>query len=153
MKESVDDRIDGAPSPSTAAQREARPVVIAEPAMGMGLLIASGMFLGGTIGAVLLFVLQFGAPGGIHLWVDIPFALVIGGGFGGIVGALTAPLLGATILRHVPYGLAMLVTSVGTIAGAALGVIVGSPVKGGLAGYALTACALFLCFRHRRTAG
>jgi len=149
MKESVRDRSLGAPVLSTPPQREARPPVFAEPAMGMGLLIVSGACLGGAIGSVLLFVLQRGAPGGIHLSVDIPFSLVIGGGFGATVGALTAPLLGATILRHVPYGLAMLGTAVGTILGATLGALVGSPVKGGLAGYALAAGVLFLRFRHR----
>ena len=135
------------------ATSAARPAALGEPATGVALLILSGAILGGAIGTVLLFVLQFGAPGGIHLSVDIPFSLVIGGGFGAVVGALSAPLLGATLLRRVPYGIAMLGTAMGALLGAALGAVWGSPVKGGLAGYALAAAVLFLRYRHREAAG
>lgn len=95
MTQSVRDHSSGAPSTSTAAQREGRPVVFGEPAMGMGLLIVSGLGLGGAIGAVLLFALQFGAPGGMHLWVDIAFALVTAAG--AIAGAALGAIVGSPV--------------------------------------------------------
>lgn len=132
---------------------EPRPLVLGKPAVGLALLGLSGAVLGGAIGTILLFVLQFRAPGGVHLGIDIPFSLVIGGGFGAIVGGVSAPLLGVTLLRRVPYGLAMLGTAAGTVLGAAAGFLLGNVVKGGLAGYALAAVVLFLCYRHRQVAG
>jgi hypothetical protein len=87
------------------------------------------------------------------LAIDIPFSLVIGGGFGAMVGAVSAPLLGITVLRRVPYGLAMLGTATGTLVGAAIGYLSDNVVKGGLAGYALAAAVLFLRYRHRQAAG
>jgi hypothetical protein len=132
---------------------ELRPLVLGKPAAGIALLVVSGAVLGGAIGASLLFVLQFGAPGGVHLAIDIPFSLVIGGGFGAMVGAVSAPLLGITVLRRVPYGLAMLGTATGTLVGAAIGYLSDNVVKGGLAGYALAAAVLFLRYRHRQAAG
>jgi hypothetical protein len=140
-------------SPRGTPADELRPLVLGKPAAGIALLILSGAVLGGAIGTVILFVIQFGAPGGVHLSIDVPFSLVIGGGFGALVGAVSAPLLGVTLLRRVPYGLAMLGTAAGTIVGAALGYPSDNVVKGGLAGYALAAAVLFLRYRHREAAG
>jgi hypothetical protein len=74
---------------------------------------------------------------------DAIFDLVFGGSFGALVGALGAPLLGWCFFRHVPLGRAMVITSIGTIDGALVGLVAGrDPVIAGVLGFAITGAAL-----------
>lgn len=94
------------------------------------------------LGSLILFLLQRDAAGGWS-WVDVPFSLMFGGGFGALVGVVAAPATGFLLFRHVPLGRAMAVTAAGTIAGAAIGfAAAGMPVIGGCAGFLVAAVLL-----------
>jgi hypothetical protein len=109
----------------------------------LAIVSALGAIGGGAIGAILLTALQVRAPGGFHAGIDVPLGLVFGGGFGAVAGALGAPTLGWLFFRHVPLGRAMVVTGIGTVAGALVGLAVAvAPVTGGCVGFALAAMAL-----------
>jgi hypothetical protein len=123
------------------------------PLAGTALLAGAGALVGGVIGSALLFTLQFGAPGGIHPAIDVPFAVALGGTFGALVGGVTAPLMGWTLLRRVPFGRAIFGTAMGTLLGAGAGTVLGHPAIGGVAGYGMASAALFLVYRHRDRAG
>jgi hypothetical protein len=49
--------------------------------------------------------------------MDLKFAMLIGGGFGAIVGTFAAPLIGFGLLRHVPLWMAIGVTAASTVSG------------------------------------
>lgn len=128
-------RLDAAPHPSPRTTRAAARVA---------LLGAAGGFV---LGSLILFLLQHDAPGGWS-WVDVPFSMMFGGGFGALVGAIAAPAAGFLLFRHVPLGRAMAVTGAGTLAGAAIGLAAaGMPVLGGCAGF-LVAAVLLRFSRH-----
>lgn len=124
---------------------------LARPLAGTALLAGTGALVGGFIGSTLLFLLQLGAPGGITLSVDLPFATVVGGSFGAAVGLVVAPVAGWTFLRHVPFGRAILGTAAGTFLGAAAALLVGHPAVGGIVGYAVAAVLLRRRLRSART--
>lgn len=98
--------------------REGAPVSSARrAAQGTLTLAAVGAFVGGSIGTIMLAAFQVNAPGGLS-WVDVPFSLMFGGGFGAAAGAVGAPIVGWALLRHVTVGRAILWTGIGTLAGA-----------------------------------
>jgi hypothetical protein len=113
---------------------------------------ALGALGGCVIGTGLLAALQVGAPGGFHWAIDLPFSLMFGGTFGAAVGAVGAPLLAWVAFPHVPLGRALLATGLGTVAGAAAGLMLGgAPVLGGCLGFLVTGVALR--FHPRPVAG
>lgn len=117
-------------------------------AAGLAKLAGVGAAVGGSLGTVMLGAMQINAPGGSS-WVDVPFSLMFGGGFGGAVGFVAAPLFGSLLLRRASVGQAILWTGLGTIAG-----VIATPFVGGLLtingciGFALGAVVLFLYSRR-----
>ncbi len=120
-----------------------RPLPSSRRAEALAIVGALGALCGGAIGSMLLGGLLTRSRSGFHWDVDIAFSLVFGGGFGALVGGLAAPLLGWYCFRHVPLGRAMLVTAVGTLTGAAVGLMAANaPVLGGCLGFTVAGVAL-----------
>jgi len=116
-------------------------------AIGVSKLAGVGATVGAVVGTGLLYVLQIGSPGGLSL-IDIPFSITFGGGFGAIVGAVAAPLVGWGLLRHLTVGQAIRGTLIGTLIGAiAATVINGHTAIGGCLGF--LAAAMMLRLRYR----
>jgi hypothetical protein len=112
-------------------------------------LMLTGFLFGGMAGAVLTFLL--GLPDG---WTGLPAweYLVIGAGLGGLFGAVLGPLGAWLLMRHVPLGLAVGGTTLGTVLGGAAAVAWNAPgalVYGPVAGFALAALALRVHARRR----
>jgi hypothetical protein len=105
-----------------------------------GLVVAGGVF-GTVAGTLVLLVWQLPAGG-----FSLKGALSLGVFFGGGLGALLGPLAACTVMRHVPLGLAVGGTTLGTFASGGLALVVtGSPLFGiaaGVAGFTFTAAAL-----------
>jgi hypothetical protein len=80
--------------------------------------------MGGALGAGVLALLQHRATG--FAWADVSSALVLGGGIGAMLGAAGLPVLGWLCFRHVSLGRALLVTGAGALAGATMGLAIGS---------------------------
>jgi hypothetical protein len=112
------------------------------------LLAGTGAVIGFVLGTALLAFLQIWAPGGFNWAVDIPFGMMFGGTFGAIVGGIGAPILSWLFLRSVPLGVAIVATTIATIAGAGAGMLASDrPVLGGCAGFVIG--ALLLRMIHR----
>lgn len=85
------------------------------------------------------------------LFSDLGFVVEYGGFFGGLIGAVLGPVAAWLLMRHVPLGLAVGGTTLGTIAGMAVGLPfphLAVCLIGGCAGFALS--ALYLRFRVAR---
>jgi MFS family permease len=102
-----------------------------------------GAVVGGVLGAALV-----GAITIKHgLWRD---ALGPGAAFGALVGAVLAPIAAFTLMRRVPIWRAIAETAVGTVAGAALGMLLQPTFTGffaseiflGVVGFAVAAVRL-----------
>jgi hypothetical protein len=119
---------------------------------------AIGAVIGGALGAALLAVwgLRLGVRG-----ADILASAGFGAGVGAGLGAVLAPLTAFAFLRRVPLGRALAQTSLGTTAGAAVGLLLGSvgasslaslPVGlgGALVGFLAAAVRLRFATRTRR---
>jgi|GEM_PF-1387627 len=115
-------------------------------AVTAGLAVA-GALVGAVCGAVLLlaFILVEG-PGGdpLHEFVGlVAWGAMVGAALGAVLGPLSAWLL----MRHVPIGLAIGGTALGTLAGAVIGLFVnelGGALAFGLGGFAVAALALWI---------
>ena len=61
--------------------------------------------------------------GGVHApgSAGTPALLCVAAAFGSLVGAVGAPILGWSLLRRVPLGRVLAVTTIGTVAGAVVG--------------------------------
>jgi hypothetical protein len=124
-----------------------------------GLMVAGGVF--GTIAGMIVLIawaLVDDRPliysfGGLRMTVEI--AMAFGGGLGAVLGPIAAWLL----MRHVPLGLAVGGTTLGTLAGGGIALVVtGDPVIAmlyGMAGFAVSAIGLRLRVprRERRLLG
>lgn len=82
----------------------------------------TGALIGAVLGALLLIVwaLRMGAA------ADVPDAALLGGAVGAGLGAVLTPITAWVFLRRVPLGRAMAETAVGTVIGAAAGLVLGS---------------------------
>lgn len=117
-------------------------------AAGVARLAGIGAVVGGGLGTLMLGSMQINAPGGLS-WVDVPFSLMFGGGFGAAVGAIAAPLFGSLLLRRASVGQAILWTGAGTIAGViATSFTLGWLLLNGCLGFALGAILLSLYLRR-----
>ena len=108
------------------------------------ILAAFGAICGAVSGALVGFVLgvvRLGRP------VELGAMMMLtGAGGGALLGAVLAPITGWVLLRHVPLGRAMGYATLGTTAGATIGLF-NAPngwIYGGLIGFALTAIWLRL---------
>jgi hypothetical protein len=117
-----------------------------------------GAIIGGALGAALLAVwgLRLGVRGTDFL-ASAGFGAAVGAG----LGAVLAPLTAFAFLRRVPLGRALAQTSLGTTAGAAVGLLVGSVsassimslpagLAGALVGFVASAIRLRFATRTRR---
>lgn len=109
--------------------------------------------MGAALGALALWGLSI-AVGNRHLVELIgPAAL-----YGGVFGAVLAPVAAFTLMRHVPIWRAIVETAVGTTVGVAIGCIVGPrmgaaalwPIGLGLLGFLAAAVRLRLTHRGSR---
>lgn len=110
-------------------------------------LAVAGALVGAVCGAVMMlaFILVEGTGGDpAHEF----FALVAWGAMvGAALGAVLGPLSAWLLMRHVPIGLAIGGTALGTLAGAVIGIFVsglGGALAFGLGGFAVAAIALWL---------
>lgn len=117
-----------------------------------------GAIIGGALGAALLAVwgLRLGVRG-----TDFLASAGFGASVGAGLGAVLAPLTAFAFLRRVPLGRALAQTSLGTTAGAAVGLLVGSVsastimslpagLAGALVGFVASAIRLRFATRTRR---
>jgi len=117
-----------------------------------------GAIIGGALGAALLAVwgLRLGVRG-----TDFLASAGFGASVGAGLGAVLAPLTAFAFLRRVPLGRALAQTSLGTTAGAAAGLLVGSVgassimslpagLAGALVGFVASAIRLRFATRTRR---
>ena len=119
-----------------------------------------GAIIGGALGAALLAVwgLRLGVRG-----TDFLASAGFGASVGAGLGAVLAPLTAFAFLRRVPLGRALAQTSLGTTAGAAIGLLVGSVsassmsimslpagLAGALVGFVASAIRLRFATRTRR---
>jgi len=119
---------------------------------------AIGAIIGGALGAALLAVwaLRLGVRG-----TDFLASAGFGAGVGAGLGAVLAPITAWAFLRRVPLGRALAQTSIGTTAGAAVGLVLGSVglpsltslpagLTGALLGFLAAAIRLRFATRTRR---
>ena len=119
---------------------------------------AIGAIIGGALGAALLAVwaLRLGLRG-----TDFLAGAGVGAAEGAGLGAVLAPITAWAFLRTVPLGRALAQTSIGTTAGAALGLVLGSigmpsltslpaGLVGALLGFVAAAIRLRFATRTRR---
>ena len=119
---------------------------------------AIGAIIGGALGAALLAVwaLRLGLRG-----TDFLAGAGVGAAEGAGLGAVLAPITAWAFLRTVPLGRALAQTSIGTTAGAALGLVLGSigmpsltslpaGLVGALFGFVAAAIRLRFATRTRR---
>jgi hypothetical protein len=106
----------------TSLQRLDRPTRIAVVTTG---LTAAGAAAGASCAAVSIAIIALveGGSAAIMSRSIVPI-LAIGSAFGGLVGALVAPLLGWGLLRRVALGRMLIVTFAGTTLGALVGELV-----------------------------
>ena len=125
-------------------------------AVTAGLAVAGAM-VGALCGAIMMlaFILVEGTGGDpIHEFVAL---MAWGGMVGAALGAVLGPLSAWLLMRHVPLGLAIGGTALGTLIGAIIGIFVnelGGALAFGLGGFAVSAIALWLMTpRASRVAG
>jgi hypothetical protein len=113
---------------------------------GVGLVIGAACAL--TLLAILFGVIpKLGEP--------LPVFLAVAAGMGGLFGAFLAPAAGFSLLRRVALGRAILWTTVGTLAGGVVGLLLGGfgLTLGPIAGFGLAAIHLWTETTEVRTAG
>jgi hypothetical protein len=121
-------------------------------AVTAGLAVAGGVF--GTIAGALTLLAWLIWIGQLHSLVDdTAFVLWIGAWYGGTLGAVMGPIAAWLLMRHVPLGLAVGGTLLGTLASGGMGLLAtGNPVVAmlwGMAGFGITAIGLRIRFPSR----
>lgn len=128
-------------------------------AVTAGLMVAGGVF--GTIAGMVVLIASGMFDGGpFHFTLtDLGLLLQISIIFGGVLGAVLGPIAAWLLMRHVPLGLAVGGTTLGTLAGGGAALVAtGNPVIAmlyGMAGFGISAIALRLRVsrRERRLLG
>lgn len=101
------------------------PIQILLRTLGIALM---GAGAGALCGVVLLAADFRAAPGNLTREA-MPYVVIVAS-FGAAIGALAAPALHWSILRHVPLGRALTWTTVGALAGGTIGVALAHDVSG-----------------------
>jgi hypothetical protein len=119
-----------------------------------GLIVAGAVF--GTIAGAVMLALWIAAIGAFVAPVDdLAFVLTFGLVYGGQLGAVLGPIAAWLLMRHVPLGIAVGGTTLGTLASGGIGLIVGgNPLVGmlwGMAGFGISAIALRLRYPPHTT--
>ncbi|HEX2078115.1 MAG TPA: hypothetical protein VHG08_10415, partial [Longimicrobium sp.] len=123
-----------------AAQRLERAMRALRIAAVTAGLMAAGAVFGAVAGVTTLAAWALKDGGFRDLASDLGFVLGYGAFFGGVFGAVLGPLAAWLLMRHVPLGLAVGGTTLGTVAGMAAGLLFpdfGVSFYGGFAGFAL----------------
>jgi len=117
-------------------------------AVTAGLMVAGGVF--GTIAGVIVLIawaLMLGEPLIVTLG-DLGSVLQLAMVFGGVLGAVLGPIAAWLLMRHVPLGLAVGGTTLGTLAGGGVALVAtGDPVLAmlyGMGGFGVSAIGLRL---------
>jgi hypothetical protein len=116
-------------------------------------LAGAGMVVGGVLGGGLglAAMLLFGGVGGLEEFPEYVLAAALSGA---LAGAVLGPLAAWLLMRHVPLGLAIGGTALGTLAGvAATFVIGGNLLVTPLLGFGLSALAMRLLVGRKERAG
>jgi hypothetical protein len=115
-------------------------------------LSASGVIVGGVLGALLVGLVSLVSVDSLGGISDLLF----GAEFGAVVGAVLAPVAAWTLMRHVPIWRAIAETAIGTVVGAGVGMLLEpqfhnwmSPIPLGVLGFVLAAVRLRLTRRAR----
>lgn len=143
----------------TSLQRTERASRIAIVTAGLG---ATGAALGAVCAASSVAIIAALATGLGSLGSGgTPHLLGVAAAFGGLVGALGAPMLGWGLLRRVPLGRVLLVTSLGTVMGALGGEwsrpfnpyprVLPGVIAGALLGFVISGIGLWLTTRRHET--
>jgi hypothetical protein len=112
-------------------------------------LVATGFVVGGLCAGVTMVILATLAGE----WRELlrPGFWILSGVIGGSIGAVAAPVLAWLCLRHVPLGVAILQTAIGTILGAVAGSVLAiNPVTSALVGFTVAGLRLALATRRSR---
>jgi hypothetical protein len=121
-------------------------------AVTAGLIVAGAVF--GTIAGAVILLAWLAATGSFTSPLDdAAFVLQFSFAFAGTLGAVLGPIAGWLLMRHVPLGLAVGGTTLGTVVGGAIGFIatalpIGSMVYG-VAGFGVCAIALRILYPRR----
>lgn len=111
----------------------------------LGLMLAGAVF-GTMAGALMLLAWIIGDSGITPILDKTAFALWMGAWFGGTLGAVMGPIAAWLLMRHVPLGLAVGGTMLGTLAGGGIGLLAtADPVVAmlyGMVGFGVTAIGL-----------
>jgi hypothetical protein len=97
-------------------------------AVTLGLSVAGAVF-GALAGAIALALSLLLTGGGNVFSAETVFVLSIPAKLGGSLGAIGAPAVAWILLRRVPLGKAVLVTTIGTVTGGVTGWIVGEALR------------------------
>lgn len=117
-------------------------------AVTAGLVIAGGVF--GTIaGMIVLIAWVMADPGPFSFSLaELKITLLLGVVFGGALGAVLGPIAAWLLMRHVPLGLAVGGTTLGTLAGGGAALAAtgdpGAAMLYGMAGFGISAIGLRL---------
>jgi hypothetical protein len=118
-------------------------------AVTVGLVLA-GWVLGTITGALTLLAWMMGTSVIHSVAEDMLFALCVGAWFGGTLGAVMGPVAAWLLMRHVPLGVAVGGTMLGTLVSGVIGLIAtANPVGAmlyGMAGFGITAIGLRIRF-------
>lgn len=110
-------------------------------------LMAAGAVFGTVAGALVLGAWLVNDPG-LFEWDGLVFVMQAAAVFGGVPGAVLGPVAAWLLMRHVPLGLAVGGTTLGTLAtGGIAAIVTGDPVLGlfwGMAGFGVSALGLWL---------
>jgi hypothetical protein len=120
-------------------------------AVTAGLIVAGAVF--GTIAGALMLTGWLALTGSFTSLDDAAFVLRFSFDFGGKAGAVLGPIAAWLLMRHVPLGLAVGGTTLGTLVGGVAGLIyTGLPVGSmlfGVAGFGISAIALRIGYPRR----
>ena len=144
----------------TSLQSTGRATRIAVVTAGLS---ATGAVVGAACAASSVAIIAASAGGLASLGSSgTPGLLGVSAGFGALVGALGAPMLGWGLLRRVPLGRVLLVTALGTIIGAVIGEwsrplnpyarVLPGVIAGAFIGFSLSGVLLSLLARRRKKA-
>ncbi|HEX2078116.1 MAG TPA: hypothetical protein VHG08_10420 [Longimicrobium sp.] len=108
-------------------------------------LMAVGALFGGVASALAVLGFLLWEGGSLQALRVMPGALLFGAICGALLGAVLGPVAAWMLMRHVPLGLAVAGTTLGSLTGAGIGMLTGDTghvVAGALMGFAVSAVGL-----------
>lgn len=121
-------------------------------AVTAGLIVAGAVF--GTIAGAVLLTAWMAVTGSFNSLTDAAFMLRLSFDFGGRPGAVLGPIAAWLLMRHVPLGLAVGGTTLGTVVGGVIGFVATTLPTGsmvyGMGGFVISAIALRIGYPRRQ---